>query len=163
MFSTLIVIIFPDENRAENVFHALSAMRRRELYNLEETMLVKRSSGDVTFQQLGASGQTGAAGEETKANAVASLAHLILEHAASEAESDMPAEVELEHVGIDQYFVSAVAHSLNSEFSALFFLIRADSMGDATELSNVLSLFRGKTARTTLSSHAQSYLTSLSD
>jgi uncharacterized membrane protein len=177
MTSTLIVIVFSNETRAESVFPALNAMRRRDLYNLEETLLVTRpSSGDASFHKLGTSGDIEAAivgagttiepgtnaGSETNMSpgidTVQSLARLIVEEASGEEESIAPVAKDLQNVGIDQHFVRAVARSMCDEFSALFFLIRADSMGDATELNRVLSLFRGKTARTSLSSQAEAYL-----
>ena len=64
----------------------------------------------------------------------------------------------LQRAGIDHHFVAAVASAFHEEFSALFFLIRANSQGDAAALSNALSLFRGQIARTTLTPEAWAFL-----
>jgi uncharacterized membrane protein len=153
MVSTLIVIVFPDEARAENVFQALGAMRRRELYNLEETLLTSHApTGDVVIRNIGP-GDGGA-----KRNTVEAIARLILGQVNSEDDASVAKAAALQQVGIDHHFIAAVARAMAGEFSALFFLIHADTIGDATELTNVLSLFRGQIARTTLTPQAQAYL-----
>lgn len=139
--ATLIAIVFPTETRANDVFRALNAMRRREVYNLDETLLAARSrTGVVTIT---------APGKESHArheHPIEAITKLIL---AQTADNKVDG-VELQNATIDPHFVTAVASKMNDEFSAIFFLIRAQSVGVAAELGNILSLFRGHIARTTL-------------
>ena len=152
MTSTLIGIIFPDRDRAENVFHAMGAMRRRDLYSLDEALLAARSAaGDITVKRLGTP-------DIQTTSPIQALVRLILAHKGERAVDNRSAMRELQDNGIDHHFVAAVAQALQGESSALFFLVRVDSPADATELSNVLALFRGQIARTTLSERALAYL-----
>jgi uncharacterized membrane protein len=153
MTTTLIVIVFPDQHRAEDVYRALSAMRRRELYGLQDSLIVKRSGKDlkpeIQKQPLFAPQLEGA-----KSGWLRSLVKLILEiEGASNAH-----RTNLIGRGVDLHFIEALAATFRAEFSALFFLVSADSISDAVELGNVLSLFRGQIARTTLSAEALAYL-----
>ena len=154
MTATLIIIRFPEAQRAEDVYRALGAMRRRDLYNLEESLLaIRAASGDVVVKPLGQHADAG------KQRTLEAISRLILFQASNKI--DEASKRELQSAGIDVHFVTAMAASFGEEFSALFFLIRADSQADAAELSNVLSLFRGRIARTTLTPEARIYLENL--
>lgn len=137
----LIVIVFPTENRANDVFRALGAMRHRELYNLDEVLLAARSrAGMVTVSTLGSGSRS-----ETE-HPIETIANLIL----AQADAGKTGDRDSQNMIIDPHFVTAVASKMDDEFSALFFLIRDRPVGVAAELSNVLSLFRGQIAHTTL-------------
>ena len=152
MISTMLVIVFSEAERAESVFHALNAMRRREMYSLDEAVLVARQSlAAARIERM-----SGA--DDDRLNVIEELVHLILARAESGADITLALGREFQVVGIDPHFVGAVADQLQGEFSALFFLIRSASRGDAGELRNVLSLFRGQIAHTTLSAEALAYL-----
>jgi len=50
---------------------------------------------------------------------------------------------------------------MQEESSALFFLVKKASLGDANEIIKVLSLFHGSIAQTTITLASEAYLTQL--
>lgn len=142
MSATLIVIVFPTEDRAQDVFRALNAMRRRDAYNLDEALLAARShSGMLTMVVPGDKSSV------HDKNPIEPIARLILNQTHTEQSQVSGVEG---NGGVDPHFAAAVASAMSNEFSALFFLVRTQSADIGTELSNVLALFRGQIARTTL-------------
>ena len=58
----------------------------------------------------------------------------------------------------DLKFLEIIRQAMKNESSAISFLVRRTSLGDADEIIKVLSLFDGEIAQTTFSSESEAYL-----
>jgi uncharacterized membrane protein len=161
MNGSLIVITFDQQDRAETVFDALHAMRRRALYSLDEALVVTRNrQGQVRLHHTHTLANTQAphtldvivglvfAGEGGVGNN---------RFATTETKND------LADAGFDLKFLEIVGQSMRNDSSAIFVLVKKASLGDANEIIKVLSLFQGQIAHTTITSEAEGYLNQQTD
>jgi uncharacterized membrane protein len=143
MYSDLIVMTFKSPERARMVLDALLAMRKRDLLGLESAVTVTRNGeGQIQFTQLL---EPPALGKRTDRDPLVLLAVLIF------GESLDRIKERLAGTEIDFEFIKVVVGAMQEYGSALFLLIRPDSIGDTREVIQALTLFRGKVLQTTLS------------
>ena len=160
MKGSLIVITFPQPNRAETVFDALHAMRRRPLYSLDETLVVtKNRHGQVRLHHTHTLANT------QSPHILDVLVGLMFTKEDEEGEngrySQTDIKTNLSAAGFDLKFLEIIGNSMQEESSALFFLVKKASLGDANEIIKVLSLFHGSIAQTTITPASEAYLTQL--
>jgi uncharacterized membrane protein len=161
MNGSLIVITFDRQDRAETVLDALHAMRRWALYSLDEALVVTRNrQGQVHLHHTPTPANTQAphsldvivglvfAGKDGTGNG---------RYATTETKND------LADAGFDLKFLEIVGQSMWNDSSAIFFLVKRASLGDANEIIKVLSLFQGQIAHTTITSEAEGYLNQQTD
>jgi uncharacterized membrane protein len=158
MKGSLIVITFPQPDRAETVFDALQAMRRRALYSLDEALVVTRNRhGQVRLQHTHTLANT------QSPHTLEVLVSLLF--AEEEVEngrcSQTDIKTNLSTAGFDLKFLEIIGDSMQEESSAIFFLVKKASLGDANEIVKVLSLFHGSIAQTTITPASEAYLTQL--
>ncbi|NCF67280.1 MAG: hypothetical protein GWP61_15020 [Chloroflexi bacterium] len=159
MNGSLIVITFDQQDRAETVFDALHAMRRRAMYSLDEALVVTRNrQGQVRLHHTPVLANTQAprtldviaglvfAGEDGVGNG---------RYATTEMKND------LADAGFDLKFLELVGQALQDDSSAIFFLVKRASLGDANEIIKVLSLFQGQIAHTTIAPEVEAYFNQL--
>lgn len=156
MNGTLIVITFDRADRAETVFDALHAMRRRAIYSLDEALVVTRSrNGQVHLHH-----------KQTLTNTQSShildfIVGLVFVEGGNERGSQTDIKTELAACGFDLHFLEIIGREMQDESSAIFFLVRRTSVGDADEIIKVLSLFHGHVSQTTVSPESEAYLSQL--
>jgi uncharacterized membrane protein len=161
MNGSLIVITFDRQDRAETVLDALHAMRRRAFYSLDEALVVTRNrQGQVRLHPTPTLANTQAprtldvivglvfAGEDGVGNG---------RYATTETKND------LADAGFDLKFLDIVSQTMQNDLSAIFFLVKRASLGDANEIIKVLSLFQGKIAHTSITQEVELYLNQLAD
>ena len=156
MKGSLIVITFPQPDRAETVFDALHLMRRRALYSLDEALVVtKNRHGQVRLHHTHTLANT------QSPHTLDVLVGLLF--AKEEEENGRNAQTNiktnLSAAGFDLKFLEIIGNSMQEESSALFFLVKNASLGDANEIIKVLSLFHGTVAQTTITPESEAYLT----
>lgn len=163
MSNTIVVITFGKSGRAQIVFEALRAMRKKPLYDLDAAMVVTRDhQGEVRPLQIGrAKPETEDTGTNTLA-VVFRLTSLLLPEADSEPGTKGRTTEDLTYTmsrwGLDLEFFRAVAQELGNDSSAIFFLVSDESIGDVGEIMHVLSLFHGRIHRTHISARAAARL-----
>ncbi len=160
MKGTLIVITFDQPSRAETVFEALHLMRRRALYSLDEALIVTRNrQGQVRLHHSHTLANT------QPTHTLDVLVSLMFAKEAEEGANVRYAQTEirtnLSAAGFDLKFLEIMGKSMQEESSALFFLVKKASLGDANEIIKVLSLFHGSIAQTTVTPESEAYLTQL--
>ena len=160
MKGSLIVITFPQPDRAETVFDALQAMRRRALYSLDEALVVTRNrQGQVRLHHTHSLANT------QSPHTLDVLVGLMFAKEEEEVEngrySQSDIKTNLSAAGFDLKFLEIIGNSMQEESSALFFLVKKASLGDANEIIKVLSLFHGSIAQTTITPASEAYLTQL--
>jgi uncharacterized membrane protein len=168
MSNTIVVITFRKPGRAQTVFEALRAMRKKPLYDLDAAMVVTRDhQGEMRPLQTGrAKPKTEDSGTNTLA-IVFRLTSLLLPEANSEPGTKGRTMEDLAYTmsrwGLDLEFFRAVAQELRNDSSAIFFLVSDESIGDVGEIVHVLSLFHGRIHRTHISERAVARLHELVD
>jgi uncharacterized membrane protein len=156
MNGTLIVITFDRADRAEKVFDALHAMRRRAIYSLDEALVVTRNrNGQVHLHHSQTLANT------QRAHTLGVILGLVFEEEGNERGSQTDIRTELAACGFDLHFLEIIGHEMQDESSAIFFLVRRTSVGDAHEIIKVLSLFHGRVSQTTVSPESEAYLSQL--
>jgi uncharacterized membrane protein len=156
MNGSLIVITFDRADRAEKVFDALHAMRRRAIYSLDEALVVTRSrNGQVHPHHSQTLANT------QRAHTLGVILGLIFDEEGNERGSQTDIKAELVACGFDLHFLEIIGREMQDESSAIFFLVRRTSVGDADEIIKVLSLFHGHVSRTTVSPESEAYLSQL--
>jgi uncharacterized membrane protein len=159
MKGTLIVITFDQSSRAETVFEALQLMRRRALYSLDEALVVTRNrQGQVRLHHTHSLANT------KKPDTLDVLVRLILDHEGDQEDGRLAQTeimTDLANTGFDAKFLEIVGRSLQKESSAIFFLVKRTSLGDAEEIVKVLSQFQGDIAHTTITAESETYLNQL--
>ena len=160
MKGTLIVITFDQQERAETVFDALHAMRQRALYSLDEALVVtKNRHGQIRLHHTHTLANT------QSPHTLDVLAGLLFAKEDEEEENGRYAQTDiktnLSATGFDLKFLEIIGNSIQEESSAIFFLVKKASLGDADEIIKVLSLFHGSIAQTTITPEIEAYLTQL--
>lgn len=160
MKGTLIVITFDQPSRAETVFEALHLMRRRALYSLDEALVVTRNrQGQVRLHHTHSLANT------QTSHTLDVLVGLLFAKGDEEEENGRYAQTNiktnLSAAGFDLKFLEIIGNSMQEESSAIFFLVKKASLGDANEIIKVLSLFHGSIAQTTITPASEAYLTQL--
>jgi uncharacterized membrane protein len=159
MKGTLIVITFDQPSRAETVFEALQLVRRHALYSLDEALVVTRNRpGQVRLHHTHSLSNT------QKPDTLDVLVSLILYHEVEQEDSRLAQTeimTDLANIGFDTKFLEIVGRSLQKESSAIFFLVKRTSLGDADEIVKVLSQFQGDIAHTTITAKSEAYLNQL--
>ena len=160
MKGTLIVITFDQQERAETVFDALHAMRQRALYSLDEALVVtKNRHGQIRLHHTHTLANT------QSPHTLDVLAGLLFAKEDEEEESGRYTQTDtktnLSATGFDLKFLEIIGNSIQEESSAIFFLVKKASLGDADEIIKVLSLFHGSIAQTTITPEIEAYLTQL--
>ncbi len=156
MNGSLIVITFDQKDRAETVFNALHAMRRRAIYSLDEALVVTRSrEGQVRLHHTETLANT------QRAHTLSVILGLVFEEEGNERGSQTDIKSELAACGFDLHFLEIIGREMKDESSAIFFLVRRTSVGDADEIIKVLSFFHGHVSQTTVSPESEAYLSQL--
>ncbi len=160
MKGSLIVITFPQLDRAETVFDALHAMRRRALYSLDEALIVsKNRHGQVRLHHTHSLANTQS--PHTLDVLVGLMFAKENEEGKNGRDSQTESKTNLAETGFDLKFLEIIGNSMQEESSAIFFLVKNASLGDANEIVKVLSLFHGNIAQTTLTPASEVYLAQL--
>ena len=159
MKGSLIVITFPQPDRAETVYDALQAMRRRALYSLNEALVVtKNRGGRVRLHHTHTLANT------SSPHMLDVIVGLIFADEGDEENgrnSQNEIKANLAQNGFDLKFLDILGHAMEEESSAIFFLVKNAGVGDADEIIKVLALFHGNIAQTTISPQSEHYLTQL--
>jgi uncharacterized membrane protein len=160
MKGTLIVITFDQPDRAGTVFEALNLMRRRALYSLDEALVVTRNrQGQVRLHHTHTLANT------QSPHTLDVLVGLLFAKEDEDGENGHYAQTDiktnLSAAGFDLKFLEIIGTSMQEESSALFFLVKKASLGDADEIIKVLSLFHGRISQTTITPASEAYLTQL--
>ncbi len=139
----LIVWITDGEWEAQRVRNALQTMRKSPLLGVNHAVIAKKdSAGRVSvLQWRDLSNSSG----HRETQVLDCLAELIFGEPGPTMLDDLAA------TGLDIDFLSLIGQKMQKNSSALFFLLNRDGLGDTGELLDALSLFRGKTNKTTLS------------
>jgi uncharacterized membrane protein len=142
MYSEIIVIVFDHQGEARRIYDAAGSLRRSGLLALENaTIVTKNRAGRVRFQQ---EWEVPPAPDSRDLDLLTFLTQLVF---GVLPQDKVRAAI---RVGLDERFLEQVAGAMSNESSALFFLVRPDSVSDAEELMEALKLFRGRIYRTTL-------------
>ena len=132
MKGTLIVITFDQPSRAETVFEALQLMRRHALYSLDEALVVTiNQPGQVRLHHAHSLANT------QTPDTLDVLVRLILNHEEEQVDGRLTQTeimADLANSGFDIKFLEIVGRSLQKESSAIFFLVKRTSLGDADEI-----------------------------
>ena len=135
-------------------------MRRRALYNLDETLVVSRNRhGQVRLHHTHTLANT------QSPHTLDVLVSLLFAKDDEEEENGRCAQTDiktnLSTAGFDLKFLEIIGDSMQEESSAIFFLVKKASLGDANEIIKVLSLFHGTVAQTTITPVSEAFLTQL--
>lgn len=161
MNGSLIVITFDQQDRAETVFDALHAMRRRALYSLDEALVVTQNrQGLVRLHHTHTLANTQA---PRTLDAIVSLVFAQEDDDGNGRFSADELRKTLADTGFDLKFLEIVGQAMKKDSSTIFFLVKRASLGDANEIIKVLSLFQGQIAHTTITPEVEVCLNQLTD
>lgn len=161
MNGSLIVITFDQQDRAETVFDALHAMRRRALYSLNEALVVTQNrQGQVRLHHTHTLANTQA---PRTLDVIVGLVFAQQNGDGNNRYATDELKNNLAEAGFDLKFLEIVGQTMNKDSSAIFFLVKRASLGDANEIIKVLSLFQGQIAHTTINPEIEEYLNQLTD
>ena len=161
MNATLIVITFDQQDRAETVLDALHAMRRRALFSLDEALVITRNwQGHVRLHHTHTLANT--QGPHTL-DIIAGLVFAQEDGNGNNRYSTYELRKNLADAGFDLKFLEIVGQTMKKDSSAILFLVKRASLGDANEIIKVLSLFQGQIAHTTITPEVEVILNQLTD
>ena len=161
--SNLVVVCYPDLNRAQEVLNTLQRLGREALIDLEDAVIVtKRPDGKITMNesvnmaQAGAiSGGTGGAlwGTLIGLLFLAPLAGLVIGAATGAAAGAVAGKAR--DYGVDDTFIKQVGNSLQPGSSAIFLLVRRATVD---KVLPEVSKFGGQIIHTSLSKEGEQHL-----
>ena len=159
MNGSLIVITFDQQDRAETVFDALHAMRRRALYSLDEALVVTQNrQGQVRLHHTHTLANTQA---PRTLDVIVGLVFAKEDGNGNNRYATDELRKNLANAGFDLKFLELVGQAMKKDSSAILFLVKRASLGDANEIIKVLSLFQGQIAHTTIAPEVEAYLNQL--
>ena len=142
MRNDLIAAAYESVGLAQRIYDSLQNMRKGPLLGLQNVVIVTKSGdGKVTITLKK---ELPAIPRSTNAEVLTFIAEMIFSDSQSEMVQGLIEE------GLDDLFLEKFSRAMDTNSSALLFLLSYNSMSDVDELLSMLALFKGSIYQTTL-------------